>query len=147
MHKSHQQATCRSPAEREESTAQDVPLESDIKFFLLITKFIPVAIKTILPPPSLLSVEKRWEGEGHGKSFDLRKKGQVERREKKQRRKEGGLRVKNVLVCQHGLDVSGDTDGNSSRETNYIAVVNLFSLCVCGLGAVPRGCKYTHVVK
>lgn len=29
-------------------------------------------------------------------------------------RRSSGLRVKNVLVCQHGLDVSGDKDGNSS---------------------------------
>lgn len=54
-------------------------------------------------------------------------------REKKRERRSSGVKVKvkNVLVCQHGLGVSGDTDGNSSWETNYIAVVSLFFLCMC----------------
>lgn len=41
--------------------------------------------------------------------------------------------MKNVSVCQRRLDVSGDADGNSSPETNYIAAAPLFSLCLlCG---------------
>lgn len=54
---------------------------------------------------------------------------------KRRRREEAADRVKNVLVCLQRLNVSGGCRGNSSWETNCIAVEFLFlyrrSMCVC----------------
>ena len=50
-------------------------------------------------------------------------------RESEKERERLSERVKNVLICQHGLDVSGDSNENLSWETNcHVAGVFSFSL-------------------
>jgi len=51
--------------------------------------------------------------------------------------------VKNVLACRQRLNVSGGPDGNSSQETNYIAVASFF-LRVCVLSQATKH-TLTHV--
>lgn len=120
-----------------------------IKILLLITKVFPSSQSYEHCFPS--SSWRKVEGQKGMKINWFKKEGKREGKKKREKRS-GGPRVKNVLVCRLGLDVSGDIDGNSSWETNYIAGAALFPMCVCvclhvGLQTYKQPCNKPTITR
>lgn len=76
-----------------------------------------------------ISEKRTWSAKMNRRAEKGPRGKKINCREYERKRENQSNRVKNVLICRHGLDVSRDTNENLSRKTNCLVAVVLLSLC------------------